>query len=121
MLASYGRQKHPPTQWQMAENTQELQGLVSRQDDLKKLLRAERNRLKQAQHNPTTAVSVRRSIERTIKALEDEERALDDDIKQLLNRSESLGVQEVLLRTTPGVGRRIAPRLLALFYRFQAL
>lgn len=121
MLTTYGREKQPPAQWQMAENTQELQGLVSRQDDLKKLLRAERNRLKQAQHNPTTAASVRRSIERTIKVLEDEEAALDDDIKQLLSRFEELGEQEALLRTTPGVGLRVAPRLLALFHRFQAL
>jgi transposase len=121
MLASYGREKQPPAQWQMAEDTQELQGLVSRQDDLKKLLRAEGNRLKQAQQNPTTPVSVRRSIERTIKALEKEAKALDDKVKELLSRSEILGEQEVLLRTTPGVGQHVAPRLLALFYRFQAL
>lgn len=121
MLARYGRKEQPSAQWQMAADARELQGLISRQDDLKKLLRAEGNRLKQAQQDPTTPSSVKRSIERTIKNLEKEQKALDEAIQELLRRSEELGKQEKLLRTTPGVGRCVSLRLLTIFYRFQAL
>jgi len=121
MLARYGKQKQPSAQEPMDQDARELQGLVSRQDDLKKLLRSERNRLKQAKHNPTTPVAVHGSLERTIKMLEEEQKALDGDVKELLRRSKDLGKQEVLLRSVPGVGKKVVLRLLSLFYRFQAI
>jgi len=121
MLARYGVQQQPESQWQMVEDAQELQGLLSRQDDVKKLLRAERNRRMQARQNPRTPVAVLRSIERTIGMLEEEEAALNEAIKGLLSRSQLLANIERLLRTVPGVGRQVVLRLLTLFYRFQAL
>jgi transposase len=121
MLARYGLQQRPPAQWQMAEEGRELQSLVSRQDDLKKLLRAERNRLKQARHNPKTPVAVLRSIERTLGMLEEEEKTLDEAVQELLSRTQALHTMEKLLRTVPGVGRHVVLRLLTLFYRFHAL
>lgn len=121
MLARYGVQQQPEPQWQMAADARELQGLLGRQDDLKKLLQAERNRLKQAQHNPGTPQAVRRSIERTIQVLQEELKALDDAIQELLRASCQLGAMETLLRTTPGVGPKVVLRLLTLFYRFSAL
>lgn len=121
MLARYGRQQQPPAQSPMAEEGQALQSLVSRQDDLKKLLRAERNRLQQARHNPQTPETVLGSIERTIDMLAEEEKALDAAIQELLSRAQALDEMAQLLRTVPGVGRRVVLRLLSLFYRFQAL
>lgn len=121
MLARYGVQKKPVPQWQMSEEASALQGLLRRQDDLKKLRQAESNRLKQAMHNPSTPTAVRRSIERTIQALDEEQKMLDEAIQELLRRSDELGPMAALLRTTPGVGRKVGIRLLTLFYRFHAL
>jgi transposase len=121
MLARYGVQQQPAPQWQMAADAQELQELLGRRDDLKKLLQAERNRLKQAKHNPRTPVAVRRSIERTIQNLENEQKTLDKAIQELVRSSQQLRPMEVLLRTTPGVGPKVVLRLLTLFYRFHAL
>jgi transposase len=120
MLARYGKQKQPAAQEQMDQDANELKGLNSRKDDLKKLVRSERNRLKQAKHDPATPVAVLGSIERTIKMLEEEQKALDGAVKELLRRSKELGKQEVLLRTVPGVGKQVVLRILTLFYRFQA-
>jgi transposase len=121
MLARYGVQKQPDPQWQMAADARELQGLLGRQDDLKKLLQAERNRLKQTKHNPRTPPAVRRSIERTIQVLQEELKALDDAVQELLGASDQLGPMATLLRTTPGVGPKVVLRLLTLFHRFYAL
>lgn len=121
MLARYGVQQKPAPQWQMAADARELQGLLGRQDDLKKLLQAERNRLKQAKHNPRTPPAVQRSIERTIRVLEEELKALDDVIQELLRSSDQIGPMANLLRTVPGVGPKVVLRLLTLFYRFHAL
>lgn len=121
MLARYGQQQKPAHQWQMAADARELQELIGRQDDLKKLRQAERNRQKQAKHNPRTPVAVQRSIERTIQVLEEELNALDDIIQELLRCSDQLGPMSILLCTVPGVGPKVVLRLLALFYRFQAL
>lgn len=120
MLARYGKLKQPSAQEQMEECARELQSLLSRQDDLKKLLLSERNRLKQAEHNPTTPVAVQHSLDRTIKMLEEEQKALKAAVKELLGRSKELKDQEKLLRTVPGVGAKVVLRLLTLFYRFQA-
>lgn len=121
MLTRYGNQQQPPAQDQMDPGARELQALVSRRDDLKKLLRAERNRLKQAQHDPTTPATILDSLERTIKMLEAELNALEVATQELLRSTQELGAQEKLLRTTPGVGRQISLRLLPLFHHFHAL
>lgn len=121
MLALYGQQKQPSAQEPLPVAARELQALVARQDDLKKLLRAERNRLKQAEHDPTMSEIVRHSLRRTIKSLEAELAAIDDAIKALLQHSEHLSHAEKLLRSVPGVGQKVVRRLMVLFYRFQAL
>lgn len=121
MLARYGAQQEPPAQWQMAADAQALQSLVSRRDDIKKLLRAEHNRRLQAQHDPSTPQAVLDSLARTLETLSAELDALEEAIADLLQRSATLHDQEQLLRSIPGVGRKVVLRLLALCHRFEAL
>lgn len=121
MLACYGRHKQPQPEQELSLEARELQALVARQDDIKKLLRAERNRLKQAQHDPTMPATVHQSLQRTIQSLEEELEAIADAIKLLMQHAEQLDQQRKLLQSVPGVGPKVVQRLLVLFHRFQSL
>jgi transposase len=120
MLAAFGSERNPPAQQPTDESAAELDDLLRRQADLEKLLRSERNREGQIAANPRTPQAVQDSVKRTIKALEQELAHIDEAIKALFAMREKLARQLQQLQSVPGIGKKTAPHLLALFYRFQA-
>ena len=120
LLARYGADQQPPAQQPPDEAASQLDSLLRRQTDLEQLLRSERNRLGQAQVNPRTPKTVIESIQRTLEALEQERTTLEAAVKQLTTEQAKLALQLKQLRSVPGIGRKSAPYLLALLYRFQA-
>jgi len=85
----------------------ELKLLVNRRTQLLQMLTAERNRLAQAPK------WLRKSIARTIRALERELGAIDHEIAERVNASARLKPLQQQLTSVPGVGRVLASVLLA--------
>lgn len=84
-----------------------LSALVSRRRQLMSILVAEKNRL------GTALPSVRPRIQAHIAWLEQDLKALDDDLDHTLRQSPLWREKEDLLRSVPGVGRNLAFTLLA--------
>src|SRR5260370_26720910 len=80
----------------------ELKLLVNRRTQLLQMLTAERNRLAQAPK------WLRKSIARTVRALERELGAIDHEIAERLNASARLKPLQQQLISVPGVGRVLA-------------
>lgn len=120
LLSWYGAATQPAGQEPMDEAAQELDDLLRRRTDLEKLRQAERNRLDVAKHKPRTPVAVRKSIERTLQALEEELAALEKAIRHLLKQDAALRQPRRLLLSLPGVGQKISLYLLSLLHRFHA-
>lgn len=85
----------------------ELKLLVNRRTQLLQMLTAERNRLAQAPK------WLRKSIARTVRALERELGAIDHEIAERINASARLKPLQQQLTSVPGVGRVLASVLLA--------
>jgi transposase len=85
----------------------QLKLLVNRRAQLLQMLTAERNRLAQAPN------WLRKSIGRTIRALEREVGAIDHEIAERINASARLKPLQQQLTSVPGVGRVLANVLLA--------
>jgi transposase len=85
----------------------ELKLLVDRRTQLLAMLTAERNRLVRAPK------WLRKSIARTIRALERELGAVDHEIAARVDRSDRLNALQQQLTTVPGVGRVLANVLIA--------
>lgn len=120
MLAWYAASQHPSPQDPMDEGAAELDALLRRRNDLEKLQRAEQNRLGQAQHKPRTPRSVLQSLERTLRALDEELQAVEEAIKQLLKDRPYLQQQRRFLRTSPAIGEKLSLELLVLCHHFAA-
>jgi transposase len=120
MLAAYGTDRNPLAQEPTDEDAAELDSLLRRQADLEKLLRSERNRQAQIAVNPRTPRAVQESVKRTIEALEQELGHIDEAIKALCAGCEKIAQQLKQLCSVPSIGKKSAPQLLALLYRFQA-
>ncbi len=120
MLAAFGAEHNPPAQQPIDEVAAQLDSLLARQGDLTKLLQAENNRLAQAQVNPHTHPATLLSIRRTVASLECERAEIDAAIRQLFATHLKLARQLKLLCSVPGIGKKTAPHLLALFHRFSA-
>lgn len=118
MLAQYGADENPAPQQPLDEEVAELDSLLSRRADLEQLLRSERNRFGQLRRRSSPAV--RQSLERSIKALEQELAVIDAAIKQLQSEQATLHQQLLQLRSIPGIGVKIAPCLLVQLHRFFA-
>ena len=86
-----------------------LQGLVRRRDALQEMLTQERNRQAAGELGPLVAAS----LSRHIVMLEAELAALDDQIRDHVDRHPTLRTQRDLLVTIPGIGEATVARLLA--------
>jgi transposase len=86
---------------------EELRALVDRRRQLVAMLVAERNRRQQMPK------SIRKRIERTIRALKRELGTIDQAIERKLSESAKLGSSSALLRAVPGVGPVACATLLA--------
>ena len=88
--------------------TRELAALLARRRQLVGMLAAERTRRQQASPG-----RVRTSLARVVSTLEDELRALDQDIDKMVRGTPVWRDRENLLASVPGVGKTIARTLLA--------
>lgn len=114
MLAQYGVEKNPPCYQPLSVSMQELNDLVTRQEELKKLLRSERNRLTQYQQRPRQNGRVLRSLEKIIETLEEELSAVEEEAKQFIKEDHKLQRMRKQLLTVPGVGPVLVNHLLVL-------
>jgi transposase len=114
MLAQYGVEKNPPCYQPLPVAMQELNDLVTRQEELKKLLRSERNRYQQYQQRPRQSKRVIKSLEKVIETLEEELAAMEEAMKTLIKQDEKLKRLRSRLLTIPGVGPVLVNHLLVL-------
>jgi transposase len=120
VLAQFGLETNPPPQQPLDDAAAELDSLLRRQTDLEQLLHSERNRLAQADLNPKRSHTIQPSIQRIIEALEQELATIQDEMEQLITSHLELAHQRQLLLSVPGIGVKLAPRLLVALHRFLA-
>ena len=119
-LTQFGLEQNPDAQDLLADAPAELEQLLHRQTDLEGTLRAERNRLAQAQFNPRLLETVQKSIQRMIDAFVDELKTINTAITQLISQNADLNRQHKQLLGVPSIGKKNAPHLLLACYRFAA-
>ena len=107
VLAQFAEAVRPPLRPLRDADTQELNELTTRRNQLMTMLVAEKNRLGRG----TGAVHPR--IKAHINWLEQELKGLDEDLRQKLRRSPVWREKDDLLRSVPGVGEQISVSLLA--------
>ena len=107
VLAHFAEAVRPPVRPLRDEDTQELNSLTTRRNQLMTMLVAEKNRLRRASR------SVRLGIESHIDWLEQELNDLDKDLRKALRRSPVWREKDDLLRSVPGVGEQLSLSLLA--------
>jgi transposase len=118
LLARYGAERQPGVQSTLSAAAEELERLLQRQQELEKLLRAERNRLSNLKQRPRPIPAVIDSLQRVIDKLEEELTAMEQAIQQLLNQQSQLKEQAQRLLTVPGVGRKTVLPLLVFLHRW---
>ena len=121
LLAEFGAKYQPKPQQQMPAHIRQLDSLLRRQDDLEKLLRAERNRQQNQDFIPHTPLAVSHSLQTIITALETEIKQIHQAIKNLVKEHTDLKQDKKRLLSVPGIGRKTVLPLLVLLHRWQAL
>lgn len=114
MLAQYGIEKKPPCYQPLSVTMQAFSDLVTRQEEIKKMLQSERNRLQQYQQRPRPNSQVIDSLKNVIEALEKEMAALAEEAKSLIKNDQKLTLMRKRLLTIPGVGPVLVNHLLIL-------
>ena len=107
VLAQFAEAVRPPLRPLRPADTQELNELTTRRNQLMTMLVAEKNRLGRG----TGAVHPRTKAH--INWLEQELKGLDENLRQKLRRSQVWQEKDDLLRSVPGVGEQISVSLLA--------
>lgn len=107
MLARFAESVRPEPRPIVDEETTALDALVARRRQLVGMLVAETNRL------PRSLSTVRPSIKKHIKWLQDQIKTVDSDLDDSIRRSSVWREREDLLRSVPGVGRVLSMTLLA--------
>ena len=107
VLAHFAEAVRPPVRPLRDADTQELNSLMTRRNQLMTMLVAEKNRLRRASH------SVRPGIQSHISWLEQELNDMDRDLRKTLRRSPVWREKDDLLRSVPGVGEQLSLSLLA--------
>lgn len=101
---------HTPPAWTpWPPEVRVLQGLARRRDALQEMLTQERNRQAAGEPGPLVAASLARHIA----MLEAELAALDQQLRDHIDRHPTLRAQRDLLVTIPGIGEATVARLLA--------
>ena len=106
VLAQFARRMEPPPTPVASELAQEADQLVRRRRQVKEMLTAEKNRLKQA-----TAARVRTDIQQTIHFLSKQLKDIDRDIDTMLRRVPEWKGRLEQLQEVPGIGRVTATTL----------
>lgn len=108
--------------WQpLASEVSELDQVLRRRDEVADGVRRERQRHEQLGVRPNISKTVRASVERLLKTLEDELADLERAIAEQVHRHATLQAAEQRLCTVPGVGLRVALPLLVACERYRAL
>ena len=107
VLAHFAEAVRPPLRPLRDAETQDLNSLVTRRQQVVAMLVAERNRLSSA------ATAVRPSVEAHIAWLKQELDDLDKNLRQTLSRSPVWREKDDLMRSVPGIGEQISLTLLA--------
>jgi transposase len=107
VLAHFAESVRPEPRPIVDEETAALDAFVARRRQLVGMLVAETNRL------PRSLSTVRPSIKKHIKWLQDQIRTVDSDLDDSIRRSSVWREREDLLRSVPGVGRVLSMTLLA--------
>ena len=107
VLAHFAEAVRPSVRPLRDADTQELNSLTTRPNQLVAMLVSEKNRLGRASY------SVRPSIQSHITWLEQELSDLDNDLREALRRSPVWREKDDLLRSVPGVGEQLSLSLLA--------
>ena len=107
VLAHFAEAVRPPLRPLRDAETQDLNSMVTRRQQVMSMLVAERNRLSSA------AMAVRPSVEAHILWLKQELDDLDKGLRETLRRSPVWREKDDLLRSVPGVGEQISLTLLA--------
>ena len=107
VLAHFAEAVRPPLRPLRDAETQDLNSLVTRRQQVMAMLVAERNRLS------STAMAVRPRVEAYIPWLKQELDDLDKNLRETLRRSPVWREKDDLLRSVPGIGEQISLALLA--------
>ena len=107
VLAHFAEAVRPPLRPLRDAETQDLNSLVTRRQQVVAMLVAERNRLSSA------AMAVRPRVEAHILWLRQELDDLDNNLRDTLRRSPVWREKDDLLRSVPGIGEQISLTLLA--------
>ena len=108
-LAHYGAERHTSLVL-FTENTEKtLLKLVTRRNDLKRMITQEKNRLQAPDQQ-----DLKKSFEAVIASLTQEVTRIDEKIKTICSENTKLTQQKEVLKTIPGIGDVIATQLLAL-------
>ena len=121
LLARYGAQIQPKPQPPLPPEMLALESLLSRREDLKKLLRAEQNRLGNLQQRPQVPEAVMASVTHVIATLEEEMAEIQAAIDDLIDQNPDMKRRVKQLRTVPGIGPRNAPPIMLLLTRWDLL
>ncbi len=107
VLAHFAEAVRPPLRPLRDAQTQDLNSLVTRRQQVVAMLVAERNRLS------STAMAVRPRVEAHILWLKQELDDLDKNLRETLRQSPVWREKDDLLRSVPGIGEQISLTLLA--------
>ncbi len=92
-----------------SKQASELSALISRRNDLKQILVAEKNRFQAPNNN-----FIKKSCASIIKIITKEINTITDNINKLIAKDELLTSKKETLKTIPGIGNIVANELLAL-------
>jgi transposase len=106
-LAQYGQSVRPEVRPLKDEQTRELEALVTRRDQLMKMITAEKNRLSAAPER------MRSEIGEHITWMKKRVKELDKDLDQFIKSSPLWREKNAIIRSVPGVGPVLCTSLLA--------
>ncbi|NPA90354.1 MAG: IS110 family transposase [Chloroflexi bacterium] len=121
ILAAYGAATQPPPWRPLPEEVAQLEALLNRRDDLKEMLRQERNRCHALQVQGGGYAPVTANLEGHIAYLEQALAEVEELIRQHLEQHPHLKQEAAHLQQVPGIGPRNVLFILVLFYRWGVL
>lgn len=119
-LAKYGYKEEPSTQLPLPEHVLSLELMLTREENLEKMLQQEHNRLEGFNQRPGSCESVRNSLLQSIEHLDEGLTMIRQDIKTHLKEYPDLAQQRTLLLTVCGVGEKSVLKLLVFLHRWDA-
>jgi transposase len=107
VIAHFASVARPPVRTLQSEDEEYLAGLVERRRQIIVILTAEKNRLY------TTPLRLRSDVQEHVDWLERKLKELDDELSDMIRKSQIWREKEEILRSAPGVGPVTAATLLA--------